>query len=98
MIAACTSADAAAPAVASPCRDLYGSKFADDVRANGPAIGKVLDRIHQQAPAADVFVVGYPDVLPQSGGCWPQIPLTPGDTAYVNGIEIEVDKVLAEQA
>ncbi|MFI5779842.1 SGNH/GDSL hydrolase family protein [Nocardia sp. NPDC051570] len=98
VIAACTAADAVDPVVSAPCKALYGSKFVDSIRADGPAIGAAIARIHQKAPAASVFVVGYPDVLPQHGGCYPQIPLTPGDVAYTNGIEMELDNVLREQA
>jgi hypothetical protein len=40
----------------------------------------VLQGIHQRSPQARVAIVGYPDVLPDSGGsCYPMVPLSPDD-------------------
>jgi hypothetical protein len=42
--------------------------------------------------------VGYPDILPQSGNCYPSMPLTTGDTAYLNGVEKDLNAMLASEA
>jgi hypothetical protein len=43
-----------------------------------------------------VSVVGYPDILPQSGNCWPTVPLTTGDVSYLNGVEKEPNAMEAD--
>jgi hypothetical protein len=45
-----------------------------------------------------VFVVGYADILPGQGGCWPSIPLARGDYAFLNGVERQLNQMLADQA
>jgi hypothetical protein len=82
----------------TPCKDTYGSKLAAEIAADGPVIGAALQQIHVLSPAAKVFVVGYPDILPQSGNCWPTVPLTTGDVAYLNGVEQELDAMLSSEA
>ncbi|WP_157184597.1 SGNH/GDSL hydrolase family protein [Nocardia niigatensis] len=99
-IAACYSADTfAAPIdLGSPCKDMYGSTFSDAITSDAPNIAAAIKQIHKLSPKAKVFVVGYLDVVPQSGSCYPQIPLTTGDTAYVNGIEQNLNSMLRTQA
>ena len=58
----------------------------------------MIQGIHARSPQAKVFVVGYPDILPQSGRCYPTMPLTTGDTAYLNNIEQQLNSMLATQA
>jgi hypothetical protein len=82
----------------TPCKDTYGSKLAAEIVADGPVIGAALQQIHVLSPSAQVFVVGYPDILPQSGNCWPTVPLTTGDVAYLNGVEQELDAMLSSEA
>jgi hypothetical protein len=82
----------------TPCKNTYGHKLAEEVAADGPVIGAALAHIHAVSPSAKVFVVGYPDILPQSGNCWPTVPLTTGDTAYLNGMEKELDAMLSSEA
>ena len=43
-------------------------------------------------------MVGYPDMFPQSGGCWPAVPITEGDVAYLRGIEVKANAMLAAAA
>ena len=63
-----------------------------------PVIGAALAGIHLRSPAAAVFVVGYPDILPQQGSCYPQLPLTTGDVAYLNGVELALNAMLQHEA
>lgn len=84
--------------IGAPCKSVFGSYFAKLVSSDGPTVGAALEQIHRLAPQAQVFVVGYPDILPQSGGCYPQMPLTDGDVAYMNGVEKDVDTMLATEA
>lgn len=72
---------------AKPCTDTASSevaKVADDIKAN---MGKVLDAIAEQAPDAEIIVVGYPALLPDDGTTCPDlIPLAAGDYPFVASI------------
>jgi hypothetical protein len=82
----------------TPCKDTYGNSLAEGIEADGPVVGAALAQIHSLSPHAKVFVVGYPDILPQSGNCWPTVPLTSGDTAYLNGVEQDLNAMLSKAA
>lgn len=82
----------------TPCKNTYGHKLAEEIAEDGPVVGAALAQIHVISPSAQVFVVGYPDILPQSGNCWPTVPLTSGDVAYLNGVEQELNAMLSSEA
>jgi GDSL-like Lipase/Acylhydrolase family len=82
----------------TPCKDTYGHKLAEEIVEDGPVVGAMLHQVHVISPQALVFVVGYPDILPQSGNCWPTVPLTTGDVAYLNGVEKELNSMLSSEA
>jgi hypothetical protein len=82
----------------TPCKATYGHKLAEKIVEDGPVVGAMLHQVHTVSPSAKVFVVGYPDILPQSGNCWPTVPLTTGDTAYLNGVEEELNSMLSSEA
>ncbi len=86
----------------NPCQAHYTAggtdQLAATVAAEGPKIAQVLTAIRARAPRARVVVVGYPDLFPQSGGCWPAVPLAAGDVAYLRGIEVKVNAMLAADA
>ena len=86
----------------SPCEAHYTSggtdQIAASVAAEGPKISQVLAQIADRAPRARIVVVGYPDMFPQSGGCWPAVPITGGDVAYLRGIEVKANALLAAAA
>jgi hypothetical protein len=82
----------------TPCKATYGHKLAEEIAEDGPVIGAMLHQVHVISPSAKVFVVGYPDILPQSGNCWPTVPLTTGDVAYLNGVEQELNAMLSSEA
>jgi lysophospholipase L1-like esterase len=86
----------------SPCEAHYTQggtdQLAAGVTAEGPKIATVLAAIAARAPKARIVVVGYPDMFPQSGGCWPAVPLTNGDIAYLRGIEVKINAMLAAEA
>lgn len=69
--------------IGAPCRDLIASDYYAKADAIKPKIAGVVNGIKTRSPAAKVFVVGYPDLLPQSGRCWPTLPLTSGDIAFL---------------
>ncbi len=80
------------------CELVYGSKFADNIAADEPNVAAALQRIHTLSPQAAVFVVGYPDILPQQGSCFSQMPVTTADVAYLNGVELDLNAMLRTAA
>lgn len=84
--------------IGSPCKDVFGNTWANDVSSDASTIAGVIQGIHSLAPNAQVFVVGYPDILPQQGNCYPTMPLTTGDTAYLNGVEKDLNAMLQSEA
>lgn len=96
-LATCGAEDLIFP-FGTPCKATYGNKLAEEIAADGPVVGAALHQVHVLSPSAKVLVVGYPDILPQSGNCWPTVPLTTGDTAYLNNVEKELNSMLAKEA
>ena len=86
----------------SPCRAHYTSGGTDQlaalVKAEAPRMTAVLSDIAARAPLARIVVVGYPDLFPLSGGCWPAVPITDGDIGYLRGIELQLNAMLAADA
>lgn len=86
----------------APCESHFTSGGTDQlaarVTAEAPRIAAVLADIRSRAPRARIVVVGYPDLFPQSGGCWPLVPITSGDMAYLRSIEVQLNAMLATAA
>ncbi len=87
----------------TPCRDDYVQNGEDELRNRiddtAPLVNNVLDAIARRAPQADVFVVGYPTILPHTGtGCYPREPIKPEDVVYLRGIVQYLNAMLANQA
>lgn len=77
--------------VGTPCRDRYTAGGTDQLRGRiadlGPKLARVLAEVQRRSPDAQVLVVGYPAILPPTGpGCFPAVPYTPGDVAYLRGV------------
>jgi len=73
--------------------DVYGARVA----AVGPRVEAVLDGIHQRAPGARVYVVGYTTYLPQNG-CYPRVQVWARDANYVQAKIDQLNQVLASAA
>ncbi|WP_034269850.1 SGNH/GDSL hydrolase family protein [Actinospica robiniae] len=87
----------------SPCTSHYTSggtdQLAASISATGPKVAAVLTEIHQLAPDARVYVVGYPDILPEhNNGCWPIVPIAYGDVSYLRQTEKGLDSMLSAEA
>ena len=84
-----------------PCEAHYTqgtNQLAASVAAEAPKITAALTAIRARAPRARIVLVGYPDLFPQSGGCWPGVPITSGDIGYLRGIELAANAMLAADA
>ena len=53
----------------SPCKDRYGSSFEDTIRTTTyPALVNALRAVRAKAPRAKVGILGYPWIMPATGG------------------------------
>lgn len=67
-----------------PCKDKYGASFDNTIRKTTyPSLVKALKAVHKKAPHARVAILGYPWILPASGGCFPKMPVATGDVPYL---------------
>jgi lysophospholipase L1-like esterase len=84
------------------CRDHYAPGGKDTVAAKidsaKPKVAAVLQGIHQRSPQARVAIVGYPDVAPKSGNCYPMVPLSSDDMRYIDELIIRINAMIAGQA
>jgi lysophospholipase L1-like esterase len=84
------------------CKAFYTAGGTDQlaarIAATRPKVDRVLQAIKQRSPSASTTVAGYPAILPEAGACYPQMPLTPTDVAYLRGIEKQLDQMLAASA
>jgi lysophospholipase L1-like esterase len=72
----------------SPCKDRYGSSFADTIRTTTyPDLVKALKAVHRRAPRAEVAILGYPWIMPKAVGCFDRMPVATGDVPYVRHIQ-----------
>ena len=83
----------------SPCRDRYGSSFEDTIRnVTYPSLVRALGAVEARAPAARVAILGYPWIMPASGGCFGKMPIAKGDVPYVRGIEATLNDAIGRAA
>ena len=86
----------------APCQEHYarnGEDIGARVDATAPRIAAVLAAIHERAPRARVFVVGYPVILPHQGsGCWPLFPMAFGDVPWLRALLQRLNVMLAAAA
>lgn len=68
----------------SPCKDEYGTSFVRTIRKKTfPALKRALRAVHRKSPRARVAILGYPSILPPTGGCFPLMPVATGDVPYL---------------
>lgn len=87
-IVSCGTAGLSTGGQGSPCKDRYGSSFADTIRnTTYPSLVKTLRAVRAKAPRAKVGILGYPWIMPATGGCFLKMPVAKGDVPYVRGIQ-----------
>jgi lysophospholipase L1-like esterase len=86
----------------SPCRNRYtrnGDQISARIAATSPKVDAILDGIRARSPLAKVLVVNYSAIFPHSGsGCWPKLPVAPGDVRWLREKQVELNGMLASQA
>jgi hypothetical protein len=94
---------AAVNPISHPCRDFYLAGGVDEISRRitetGPKVAAVLAAIKTKAPSARIFVLGYPQILPETGiGCWPQMPVTRWDVPYLRKKAKELNSMIQARA
>lgn len=98
-ILACGTAGLSTLGQGSPCKDRYGSSFEDTINTvTYPSLVKSLDAVRAKAPAARVAILGYPWIMPASGGCFTKMPIAQGDVSYVRGIQATLNDAVRRAA
>ena len=83
----------------SPCRDTYGSSFEDTVRTTTyPALVQALTAVREAAPRARVAILGYPWILPATGGCFDRMTVASGDVPYLRSLQATLNDAVARAA
>ncbi|MGY1792554.1 SGNH/GDSL hydrolase family protein [Geodermatophilus sp. SYSU D00525] len=83
----------------SPCRDTYGTSFEDTVRTTTyPALVQALTAVREAAPRARVAILGYPAILPPTGGCFDRMPIAEGDVPYLHSLQTTLDDAVRRAA
>ncbi|MDY6808589.1 MAG: SGNH/GDSL hydrolase family protein [Actinomycetota bacterium] len=79
---------AAGDLAGSPCRDARGTHYIDIVEEQtAPALVAAMAAVREKSPDAEVLVVGYPWILPPTGGCYPTMPVASGDVPYLRELQ-----------
>ena len=70
----------------NPCQRKYGSTFTDLIKTQTYAhVVRALRAVRSKAPHAEVFILGYPRILPAKGvlACYPSMPISMGDVPWL---------------
>jgi lysophospholipase L1-like esterase len=86
--------------VGTPCQDHFvvdgRDRLQERIADVGQKVGDVIRGVRPRAPSAEVLVLAYPAILPDAGpGCWPVLPVTPGDVPYLQARHKQLNAVLA---
>ena len=98
-IVSCGSAGLLTLGTGSPCKDQYGSSFEDTIRTTTyPSLVRALDAVRARAPKAKVAILGYPSIVPATGGCFPQMPVASGDIPYLRSLQATLNDAVRRAA
>jgi hypothetical protein len=98
-IVSCGTAGLTTLGQGSPCKDRYGSSFEDTTNTTTyPALVNSLNAVRAKAPNAKVAILGYPWIMPASGGCFDKMPVAQGDVPYVRGIQATLNDAVRRAA
>ena len=98
-IVRCGAAGASTAGQGSPCKDQYGDSFERTIRTTTyPALVTALQSVRAAAPEAEVAILGYPWIMPRSGGCFDRMPVAEGDVPYLRGIQTTLNDAVRRAA
>ncbi|WP_182523870.1 SGNH/GDSL hydrolase family protein [Nocardioides dongkuii] len=101
MIEVCEAVAELAPKGA-PCRRHFTNRKGVDTKLRDAAkiqanVGRVVRKVHRRAPGAEVYVVGYPRLLPERGTC-NAVTFAAGDYRWGNRVERRLNRSLKRAA
>lgn len=83
----------------NPCQTKYGTTFADTIKnVTYPSLVTALNAVHAKAPGARVAIMGYPWIMPATGGCFTKMPVATGDVPYVRSIQATLNDAVRRAA
>ncbi len=85
----------------NPCEQKYGSTFTDEiVNQTYPNLVAALSAVQKKAPAATVVIIGYPQILPDTGEltCYKSMPISMGDVPWLNHQQDVLNGVVRQAA
>ena len=98
-IAQCGAAGITALGQGSPCKNQYGNSFVNTINnVTYPSLVKALNAVHAKAPHARVAIIGYPLIMPPTGGCFLNMPIASGDVSYVYNIQKTLNAAIGRAA
>jgi lysophospholipase L1-like esterase len=98
-ILSCGAAGTSTLGFGSPCKDRYGSSFEDTIRTTTyPSLVNALRAVRAKAPRAKVAILGYPWIMPASGGCYPVMPVAQGDVPYLRSLQATLNDAVRRAA
>jgi len=98
-IIACGSAGLLTLGQGSPCKNQNGTRFEDTVRTTTyPALVAALRATQAKAPQAEVANLGYPWIVPTSGGCFLKLPIATGDVPYLRSLQATLNDAVRRAA
>ena len=98
-ILSCGTLGVASLGQGSPCKDTFGDQFEDTIRnTTYPSLVEALNAVHAKAPKARVAILGYPWIMPETDGCYPQMPVSKGDVPYVRSLQRTLNDAVGRAA
>ncbi|MER5179996.1 SGNH/GDSL hydrolase family protein [Streptomyces sp. NPDC002896] len=87
----------------APCSRRYVSQGTDEVQERittaGERLSGALSEVRNRAPKAQVYVVGYPAILPsEETDCGREMGLAPGDVTFLHAREQQLNAMLRKRA
>lgn len=81
----------------TPCTDELRDGVAGTLERTRANLVEVVTKVRRRAPDARVLLVGYPQIVPESGGC-ADLPLAAGDSPFVRTVNERLTRAVAEAA
>ncbi|WP_017588298.1 SGNH/GDSL hydrolase family protein [Nocardiopsis ganjiahuensis] len=82
----------------SPCASHYGDELDHRIEGMRGEVSGVYADIAERSPNATVLSIGYLQILPESGGCWPSTPIARGDVPFLDAAQTALNAMLKEEA
>ncbi|MDO7867200.1 SGNH/GDSL hydrolase family protein [Nocardioides jiangxiensis] len=99
VITKCGAAGLSTLGKGNPCQTRYGSSFVETIRnVTYPSLVNALAAVHAKAPHARVAIMGYPWIMPATGGCYTKMPVATGDVPYIRNIQWNLNDAIRRAA